>query len=51
MKETVEKFGIDCGEGLVWEGGSWMAGGEYVKKLVVKNVSSELKRMKYKLPK
>ena len=48
--ERIERYGIDCGDGLEWEGGSWTPGGEYIKRLLVKNVSGELQRLKYKLP-
>jgi hypothetical protein len=50
-EERIKTFGIDCGEGLLWEGGAWAPGGEYFKRLLVKNVSTELQRLKYKLPK
>ena len=50
-KERIEQFGIDCGDGLTWEGGAWMPGGEYLQRLTVKNVSKQLQRIKYKLPK
>jgi hypothetical protein len=50
-KDRIASFGIDCGEGLVWEGGAWAPGGEYIQRLMVKNVSRSLKKLKYKLPK
>ena len=40
--ERVKRFGVDCvgphGDGIVYRGGEWMPGGEYVQKLRVKNV-------------
>lgn len=45
-----QEFGIDCGEGLTWAGGTWGPGGEYIKKLVVKNIGSKIVKLKYKLP-
>ena len=46
-----DRYGVDCGDGLLWEGGSWMPGGDYMKRLCVKNVSADMQRVKYKLPK
>ncbi|CAN0527587.1 unnamed protein product, partial [Ectocarpus sp. 12 AP-2014] len=47
-------FGIDCtgpfGDGIVFKGGEWAPGGEYVQRLRVKNVSPKLKKLKYRLP-
>lgn len=47
-------FGIDCtgpfGDGILFRGGEWAPGGEYVQRLRVKNVSPKLKKLKYRLP-
>ncbi|CAM9432851.1 unnamed protein product, partial [Choristocarpus tenellus] len=47
-------FGIECegpfGDGIVFKGGEWSPGGEYVQRLRVKNVSTKLKKLKYRLP-
>ena len=47
--ERIRRFGVDCGDGLTWAAG-WQPGGEYTKQLVVKNVSKNMVRLKYKLP-
>lgn len=44
------RYGVQCtGEQVVFRG--WEPGNEYVEKLTVKNVSTKLKKLKYKLPK
>lgn len=48
--QRVRRFGVDCGEGLEWAAG-WEPGGEYVKQLVVKNVTTKAMKLRYKLPK
>jgi hypothetical protein len=35
---------------LICASGEWTPGGEYVQKLKVKNVSQDLKKLKYRLP-
>ena len=47
--ERIRRFGVDCGDGLIWAAG-WQPGGEYTKQLIVKNVSKQVVRIKYKLP-
>ena len=47
--ERIRRFGVDCGDGLTWAAG-WQPGGEYTKQLIVKNVSKQVVRIKYKLP-
>jgi len=47
--ERIRRFGVDCGDGLVWAA-TWTPGGEYTKALVVKNVSKQVVKLKYKLP-
>lgn len=49
-RERTAQFGLDCGDGLLWAGGTWSPGGEYIKKLVIKNVSGAILSIKYKLP-
>ena len=46
--ERSQVWGIDCAESLEWRG--WEPGGEYVRSLVVKNVSTKTLKVKYKLP-
>ena len=50
-EEQIQRFGVDCGDGIDFRGGSWVPGGEYIQKLVVRNVSSQTQKFKYKLPK
>lgn len=38
------------GDGICFQGGEWFPGGEYIQKLTVKNVSSRIRKLKYKLP-
>ena len=47
--QRVRRFGVDCVERLEWPAG-WEPGGEYTKELVLKNMSSKVMRLKYKLP-
>lgn len=47
--ERIRRFGVDCGDGLVWLA-NWKPGGEYTKSLVVKNVSKQTVKLRYKLP-
>ena len=49
-EERSKLFGLDMAEGLIWKGGQWSAGGEFKKKLRIKNVSTMVLHMKYKLP-
>lgn len=44
------QFGIDCGGGVRYFGGTWTPGGEYVKQALVKNVSTATVRLRYTLP-
>ena len=48
-KARINRFGVGCGEGLNWQAG-WEPGGEYTKTVVVKNVSTKLIKLKYRLP-
>ena len=48
--QRIRDFGIDCGDGLEWGGGTWKPGGEYIKHLPVKNVSTKIQKVRYKLP-
>ena len=52
--ERRHRFGIETkgphGDGITFHGGTWVPGGEYVQKLVVKNVSTRMKKLKYRLP-
>jgi hypothetical protein len=52
--ERVKRYGIECtgpaGDGILFRAGEWRPGGEYVQKLVIRNVSTTVKKFKYKLP-
>ena len=54
QSERIKRFGVDClgpiGDGIFFKAGTWKPGGEYVQKLVVRNVSTSVKKLKYKLP-
>lgn len=49
-EERVKRFGIDCGDGLCWAGGTWGPGGEFIKNLTVKNLSERVQKIKYRVP-
>eukprot|EP00981_Chlorochromonas_danica_P008461 scaffold2193_cov179-Ochromonas_danica.AAC.40 len=53
-EERIKRFGIECigpaGDGILFKAGHWRPGGEYVQKLLIRNVSTEVKKLKYKLP-
>lgn len=42
--------GVECTDALTWPGGSWTPGGDYPKKLLIRNVSPDVLILKYKLP-
>lgn len=52
--ERIKRFGIEClgpkGDGISFLAGKWVPGGEYVQKLIVRNVSTSVKKVKYTLP-
>ena len=52
--ERRKRFGIECcgprGDGITFPGGTWTPGGEYVQTPTVKNVSTKMKKLKYRLP-
>lgn len=52
--ERVRRFGIECigpsGDGIFFKAGTWRPGGEYIQKLIIRNVSVQVKKLKYKLP-
>ena len=48
--DRARKFGIDCVDVLSWLPGAWAPGGEYVSKLVLKNVSTTTVKIKYQIP-
>ena len=64
QEERVARFGVLCTgptrrdangvvieqDGILFAGGEWVAGGEYAQKLTVKNVTTKMKKLKYKLP-
>ena len=48
--ERAKRFGVECigprGDGLMYGAGTWIPGGDYVQKLIVRNVSTEVKHLK-----
>ena len=55
--ERIRRFGLECigphqatVDGIIFKAGHWQPGGEYVQKLIVRNVSTAVKKFKYKLP-
>ena len=48
-KERRQRYGLECrgpfGDGITFHGGTWVPGGEYVQTLVVKNVSTKMKKV------
>ncbi len=52
--ERIKRFGLECigpfGDGITFRAGEWKPGGEYIHKLIVRNVSKTVKKLKYKLP-
>lgn len=52
--ERIRRFGIECigpaGDGIFFRAGTWRPGGEYIQKLIIRNVSTSVKKLKYKLP-
>ena len=49
-KEQKTRFGIDCGDAIIFGGGTWAPGGEHVRKMTVKNVSTQTIKFKVELP-
>jgi cilia- and flagella-associated protein 65 len=43
------QFGIDC-PGVRYYGGTWGPGGEYIRQILVKNVTTATVRLRYALP-
>lgn len=52
--ERIKRYGIECvgpnGDGIVFAAGKWKPGGEYIQKLIVRNVTTTVKKLKYRLP-
>lgn len=49
-EEQHQAYGIDCGNAILFAGGTWGPGSEYTKKICVKNVSNHTIKFKYELP-
>ena len=47
-QERKRRYGWDCQDKIEWKG--WKPGGEYVKKLLLKNVSKKMQTIGYELP-
>ncbi|OWZ24517.1 putative membrane protein [Phytophthora megakarya] len=48
--EQRHRYGLDCGDAIRFEAGSWAPGGEHVHQLKVRNVSRRTIKFKYELP-
>ena len=53
--ERAKRYGIEClgsngVDGILFAAGHWRTGGEYIQKLTIKNVTTVVKKLKYKLP-
>ncbi|KAE9356281.1 hypothetical protein PR003_g2407 [Phytophthora rubi] len=48
--EQRRRYGLDCGDAIRFEAGSWAPGGEHVHQLTVRNVSQRTVKFKYELP-
>lgn len=52
--ERIKRYGLECvgtsGDGVTFRAGQWHPGGEFVQKLIFRNVSTSVKKFKYKLP-
>lgn len=48
--EQHRRYGLDCGDAIRFEAGSWAPGGEHVRQLIVRNVSQRTIKFKYELP-
>lgn len=53
-RERIKRYGVECigpaGDGITFLAGHWKPGGEYIQKLIVRNVSTGVKHLKYRLP-
>eukprot|EP00601_Ochromonadales_sp_CCMP2298_P000142 CAMPEP_0173186028 /NCGR_PEP_ID=MMETSP1141-20130122/9901_1 /TAXON_ID=483371 /ORGANISM="non described non described, Strain CCMP2298" /LENGTH=511 /DNA_ID=CAMNT_0014109659 /DNA_START=83 /DNA_END=1614 /DNA_ORIENTATION=- len=55
QEERIKRYGIEClgpsGDGILFKASTWRPGGEYIQKLLIKNVSyNKVQKFKYKLP-
>lgn len=52
--ERIKRYGLECvgtsGDGVTFRAGQWHPGGEFVQKLIFRNVSTSVKKFKYTLP-
>ncbi|RLN68917.1 hypothetical protein BBP00_00000731 [Phytophthora kernoviae] len=48
--EQRRRYGVDCGDYIRFEAGSWSPGGEHLRQLTVRNVSQRTVKFKYELP-
>ena len=51
-RDIIQLFEVDCGNGLQWLGGGtrWQPGGDYTQCLKVRNCSTKVQHINYKLP-
>ena len=47
-EQRVQSCGVDCPDSIVWR--HWGVGGEYLRKLIIKNTHDKLQVIQYKLP-
>ncbi|GAB9471824.1 hypothetical protein Gpo141_00009023, partial [Globisporangium polare] len=48
--EQQRHYGLDCGDAVRFDAGTWAPGGEHIKKISVRNVSKRTIKFKYELP-
>jgi hypothetical protein len=48
--EQQRHYGLDCGDSIRFDAGTWAPGGEHVKKISARNVSRRTIKFKYELP-
>ncbi|KAL7692204.1 putative immunoglobulin-like protein [Plasmopara halstedii] len=48
--EQYRHYGLDCGDFIRFDAGSWVPGGEHIRQLTVRNVSQRTIKFKYELP-
>lgn len=54
-QERKKLYGLECtgpsgADGILFKASTWIPGGEYIQKLVIKNVGAKVIKFKYKLP-
>lgn len=49
-EERTARFGLDCGDGVLFAAGTWGLGGEFVQRLSLQNVTGRSLHLRYTLP-